>query len=61
MWTIFRSRAERARATARAQDEGQTLVEYVLVTGLVSVALIVTLAALAGGIGQLFTTILQQF
>ena len=61
MWTIFRSRAERARATARAQDEGQTLVEYVLVTGLVSVALIVTLAVLAGGIGQLFTTILQQF
>jgi len=46
---------------ARVQDEGQTLVEYVLVTGLVSVALIVTLAALAGGIGPLFTTILLQF
>jgi len=42
------------------QDEGQTLVEYVLVTGLVSVALIATLGALTGGLGQLFDTIVAQ-
>ena len=61
MWTIFRSRAERARATARAQDEGQTLVEYVLVTGLVSVTLIATLGSLAGGLQQLFDDIVSYF
>lgn len=49
------------RRTCRAQDEGQTLVEYVLVIGIVSVALIAALGAFAGGLGGIFDTILQQF
>ena len=53
---------ERVRPVRKIQqDEGQTLVEYVLVTGLVSVALVATLGALAGGLGQLFDTIVAQF
>ncbi len=44
---------------ARAQDEGQALIEYVLVTGLVSVALIATLGAFAGGLAQLFDDIVS--
>ena len=49
------------RDTRRARDEGQTLVEYVLITGFVSVALIAALAAIAGGLGDLFDAILTQF
>ena len=55
------SLAARALARTRTQDAGQTLVEYVLITGLVSVALVATLGALAGGLGQLFDTIVAQF
>ena len=47
----------KALARTAAQDDGQTLVEYVLITGLVSVALIASLIALAGGLGELFDTI----
>ncbi len=38
-------------------EEGQGLVEYALIIALVSIALVVALGALAGGIGGTFTTI----
>ncbi|GBD19826.1 hypothetical protein HRbin28_00261 [bacterium HR28] len=37
--------------------EGQGLVEYALIIALVSIALIAALTALAGGIGNVFSTI----
>jgi Flp pilus assembly pilin Flp len=43
------------------REEGQTLVEYALIIALVSVALIASLNALAGGIGGVFSTILGAF
>lgn len=46
---------------ARGQDEGQTLVEYVLVVGFVSVALVATLGLLAGGLGDLYNALLTLF
>ena len=48
------------RGPCRAQDEGQTLVEYVLIVGFVSVALVASLAAFAGGLGGLFDVILSN-
>ena len=61
MWSDFRSRGAQAGAIATGNDAGQTLVEYVLVTGLVSVSLIATLTVLAGGVMQLFDGILAHF
>jgi Flp pilus assembly pilin Flp len=43
--------------TLRTREEGQTLVEYSLITALVSVALIVALRALAVDIGDVFSKI----
>jgi len=54
MWTNFMVWATNAIAEIR-NDEGQTLVEYALIIALVSVALIVGLGLLAGGIGGAFT------
>lgn len=44
-----------------SREEGQTLVEYALIIALVSVALIASLQALAGGIDGVFQTILGAF
>ena len=43
--------------TLRTREDGQTLVEYSLITALVAVALIVALKALAVDIGQIFSKI----
>ena len=43
--------------TLRNREDGQTLVEYSLITALVAVALIVALKALAVDIGQIFSKI----
>ena len=43
--------------TRAAREDGQTLVEYALITALVSVALIVALNALAVDIGGVFSRI----
>lgn len=55
MWTNFMVWATNAIAEFRNEDEGQTLVEYALIIALVSVALVVALGLLAGGIGTAFT------
>ena len=41
----------------RSSEDGQTLVEYALITALVSVALIAALALLSTNIGNLFANI----
>ena len=41
----------------RTREDGQTLVEYSLITALVAVALIVALKALAVDIGEIFSKI----
>jgi Flp pilus assembly pilin Flp len=43
--------------TLRKREDGQTLVEYSLITALVAVALIVALKALAVDIGEIFSKI----
>jgi pilus assembly protein Flp/PilA len=43
------------------REEGQTLVEYALIIALVSVALVASLEALAGGIDGVFQDILAAF
>lgn len=60
MWETLKRCAARAIAASRVTDEGQTLVEYVLITGLVSVALILALVTLAGGLNGLYTTIISK-
>ena len=40
------------------KEEGQTLTEYALIIALVSIALVVALGLLAGGIGNAFNTII---
>lgn len=45
--------------TAR-EDEGQGLVEYALIIALVSIALVVGLGALTGGIGTAFSKITTE-
>ena len=42
------------------KEEGQGLVEYALIISLVSVALIVGLGLLAGGIGAAFTSVIAS-
>jgi pilus assembly protein Flp/PilA len=42
------------------KEEGQGLVEYALIISLVSVALIVGLGLLAGGIGSAFTSVIAS-
>ena len=59
MWTTLKIRAARTGATARTQDEGQTLVEYVLIVGLVSIAMIVSLGLMAGGLDQAYQGIIN--
>ena len=41
--------------------KGQSMVEYALIIALVAVVLIVGLAALSGGIGNVFTRIVAAF
>ena len=60
MWTNFVVKAINAFAGIRDEDEGQTLVEYALIISLVSIALVVGLGLLAGGIGGTFTKIISS-
>ena len=60
MWTTLKIRAARTGATARTQDEGQTLVEYVLIVGLVSVGLVAALGLLGGELNTMYDTIVGQ-
>ena len=48
-------------AEAGAKDGGQTLLEYVLVMSLVSVAFVGALALIAGDLGTLYTTVAGSF
>lgn len=57
MWTNFMVFATNALAGVRKEDDGQTLVEYALIIALVSIALVVGLGLLAGGIGKAFTDV----
>ncbi len=41
-----------------AHEEGQTLVEYALIIALMSIALVVALEALAGGVDDVFQDII---
>jgi len=51
-----------SRIMNRTRDEqGQTLVEYALIIALVSIVLVASLQALAGGIGNVFSTIVSSF
>jgi pilus assembly protein Flp/PilA len=47
-------------ALRRDEEEGQTLVEYALIIALVSVALVASLNALAGGIDNVFDEIVGK-
>ena len=42
------------------RDEGQTLVEYALIVGLVSIAAIVIMITMGGAIGDVFTAITDE-
>jgi len=42
------------------RDEGQTLVEYALIVGLVSIAAIVIMVTMGGAIGDVFTAITDE-
>lgn len=46
---------------ADSREEGQTLVEYALIIALVSIALVLSLGALATGIDGVFDDIIAQF
>jgi Flp pilus assembly pilin Flp len=51
-----------ARLTSWTErEEGQTLVEYALIIALVSIALVASLTALAGGITGVFNDIIAAF
>ena len=43
------------------RQEGQDLVEYALIIALVSIALVLALGALTGGISGVFSTIVSAF
>ena len=43
------------------RDPGQAIIEYVLIVGTVSVALIVAVAALTGNLSALYDTIIAAF
>ena len=43
------------------EESGQTLVEYALIIALVSIALVLALQALAGGIDGVFSDIVAEF
>ena len=60
MRDLFNARIARPIAALRAQDQGQTLVEYVLITGLVSIALITTLVLLEGGLATVYNAIVSK-
>ena len=47
--------------TTRDEEEGQTLVEYALIIALVSIALVVSLQLLAGGVAGVFSDIMGAF
>lgn len=47
--------------TMMRDEEGQGLVEYALIIALVSIALVLSLQALTGGIAGVFTTIVNSF
>ena len=60
MWTNFIVKATNALAGIRDEDEGQTLVEYALIIALVSVALVVALGLLSGGIKSAFDAVIAK-
>jgi Flp pilus assembly pilin Flp len=45
------------RYPAERGEEGQTMVEYAVVLGVITVAIVATFAALSGGIGTAVTAI----
>ena len=45
---------------ARDKEDGQTLVEYALIIALMSIALVVSLEALAGGVDKVFDDIIAK-
>ncbi len=59
MWTKFMVWAHGTMADLSTRDEeGQTLVEYALIIALVSIALVVSLGLLKGGISGVFSRII---
>ena len=57
MDTALKQLAALVTTPARARDDGQTLVEYVLIVGLVSVMLIITLTLMAGSLDEAYQAI----
>lgn len=47
-------------ATFRRDEEGQSMVEYALIIGLVAIALVTVLGLLTGGISGVFTKITTE-
>jgi pilus assembly protein Flp/PilA len=58
MWNDLKVHLQ-ALVTLAQREEGQGLVEYGLILGLVSVALIGALGALTGGLEGIFTTVTE--
>lgn len=59
LWIRLGVALEDTARQLRNREEGQTLVEYALIIALVSVALIGALSALAGGIGAVFSGVVN--
>ena len=47
----------RLTALARAREDGQTMAEYVVVLGIISVGILVALGALTGSIGEQISSV----
>jgi Flp pilus assembly pilin Flp len=57
MWNDLKRRVHGLVTALVVHEEGQGLVEYSLILALVSIATIVALGAVAGGIGGVLTTV----
>jgi pilus assembly protein Flp/PilA len=57
MWTNLKLYVQMLMAGMAKDEDGQTLVEYALIIGLVSVALIVALGTLTTALNGVFTAI----
>jgi pilus assembly protein Flp/PilA len=54
------SRIQSALVAARTREEGQAMVEYALILALVSVAAVVTLGLVGGGVDNTLNTVLTN-